>query len=87
MIIKCEKCYNEMPLIHYPGIGNFIEPCKYCQETDEKLDKVYMEGYLDALSEMKKLLNNIQMNISDIDMDINVLLSDINKKEKIKENE
>jgi hypothetical protein len=83
-----------MPLVHYPGIGYFIEPCKYCQEeglidqkTDEKLDKVYMEGYLDALSEMKKLLNNIQMNISDIDMDINSLLSDIDKKEKIKENE
>jgi hypothetical protein len=94
MIIKCEKCYNEMPLIHYPDVGYFIEPCKYCQEEglneqsiNDLLDESYNDGYYDALSEIKESLNNVHSDISSLDMDIESLLFDIDKKEKEKKNE
>ena len=94
MIMKCNKCFNEMPIIHYPGVGDYIEPCKYCEEnsieksyTDEDLEVSYNEGYADALSELKTSVLNVQTIISDIDMDISSLLADIERMEKIKENE
>jgi hypothetical protein len=94
MTIKCEKCYNEMPIIHYPGVGSFIEPCKYCQEeglistiTEDDLNDSYEDGYYDALSEVRESLDTIRTDISTLGLDIESLLLDMKKIDKKRENE